>query len=315
MKTIKQQLSALEAKRLGFKSSGTARIVLGRLKVRDRDGDLLEEDFVANPGEDVPVSVWNHSLIKEPGSARAGVGRVWVEGDEFGADIEWDDTPEGKATCARVLKERPDWSWGFPEPETRTPTKEEKAAGIKRVIVKVPVLELSPVDQGAGIAQGTLEACCGSCKSKSACSHVGAPTLEGASCKCAGSCSCGKTTPEPKSATEDDDEELVEAPDVSALDRLMLARLGAPADAKESDRDRSERIRAAISAREGEEFGIWIEDTFTDEGAVVYTRTAKDGPFFNGQLFRVSVEEDEEGNITLGEAVEVRRSTAYVPAA
>jgi hypothetical protein len=217
---LKLELSTAAAKAFRAKWSGTSKIVLGRLGVRDRDGDLLEKGFVANAGDEVPVSQWGHELIKNPGAKRAGVGVVAEEGDEIVAYITWDDTPEGKATCARVDKDRPDWSWGFPEPKTRTPTAEEKAQGIKRVIASVPVLELSPVDQGAGIAQGTLETCCGSCKSKEVCTHKDKPVPEGdLQCKCSGSCSCGKggSTEEPG---------LVDPPDLDILDRLRVSGLG-----------------------------------------------------------------------------------------
>ena len=310
---MKHQLNATEAKALGYKAAGTARIVLGRLKVRDRDGDLLEEGFVANIGDEVPVSIWNHSLIKEPGSKRAGVGTVWMTDQEFGADVVWDDTPEGKATCKRVLEERPDWSWGFPEPETREPTVEEKAAGIKRVIVKVPVLELSPVDQGAGVAQGTLEACCGSCKMKGSCSHEGQPKLEGAACKCAGSCSCGGKQPQGKQEPQPDGDGLVDPPDTSTLDLLMLRRAGYAG--KESDRDRERRLATALNASDlADGMRVYVADVFSDEGAVVFYRVPLEGAWPDSpQHYRTTFEE-ADGQFTFGDAEPVDRVTGYEPA-
>lgn len=310
---MKQQLTIAEAKALGYKASGTARIVLGRLKVRDRDGDLLEPGFVKNLGAEVPVSVWNHSLIKDPGSKRAGVGTVWMTDTEFGADVVWDDTPEGKATCKRVLEERPDWSWGFPDPETREPTTEEKSAGIKRVIVSVDVLELSPVDQGAGVAQGTLEACCGSCKSAASCTHKGAPKLEGASCKCARSCGCGGQKKETPKGLEPDQDGLVDPPDTSLLDRLMLRRAGY--QGKESDRDRERRLGTALNASalaEGER--VYVVDVFSDEGFVVFHRVPLEGPWPDSpQHYRATFEE-VDGLFTFGEPEPVDRTTSYEPA-
>jgi hypothetical protein len=304
--TLKLLLTTPQAKALGLKAAGTSKIVLGRLGVRDRDGDLLEKGFVANSGDEVPVSIWNHSLIKEPGSKRAGVGIVKEEGEEVVAYITWDDTPEGKATCKRVDEERPDWSWGFPEPETREPTKEEKAQGIKRVIKSVPVLELSPVDQGAGIAQGTLETCCGSCKSAASCSHKGAPKLDAAlGCKCAGSCACG-------AGAKGGDDDLVDPPSESLLDRLRLARLGA--GRKESDSDRSRRLELELVKAFGQDgMSLWVDDVFSDEKAVVYSLTPQQGG--TRELFRVTYEEGEDGALTFGEPVAVRRTTSYAPAA
>lgn len=302
--TLKLLLTAPQAKALGFKAAGTSKIVLGRLAVRDRDGDLLEKGFVANSGDEVPVSIWNHSLIKDPTSKRAGVGVVKEEGDEVVAYITWDDTPEGKATCERVDKERPDWSWGFPEPETREPTKEEKAQGIKRVIVSVPVLELSPVDQGAGIAQGTLETCCGSCKSAGTCAHKGKPkAADGLACKCQGSCSCG-------GAKAGDDDELVDPPSESLLDRLRLARLGGAR--KESDSDRSRRLELELVKAFGQDgMSLWVDDVFSEEKAVVYSLTPQQGG--TRELYRVTYEEAEDGAMTFGEPVAVRRTTTYAP--
>lgn len=285
--------------------SGKTTAVLGRMGVVDRDGDIMDKGFVANAGDPVEVSPWGHSLIKDPGSERAGVGVVKEEGEEFVIEVTWDDTPTGRAACAKVAKERPDWSWGFPEPETRTLTAEEKARGAKRAIKSVAILEASPVDAGAGIAQGTLEVCCGACKEGKACD------LKTLACKCAGECSCGGK----KKEDEDDDEELVEAPGSDVLDRIRLAQLGA---VKETDNDRDRRLAVALQEAFGSaEESIEIADVLSDEGAVVYWRRPNDG---NGPWppvaphHRVDFTADEGGGFTFGEPAEVQRATQYVAA-
>lgn len=277
--TVKFTLDDTQAKALRehIKASGTATAVLGRMGVRDRDGDLLEKGFVANPGVPVPVSQWNHSLIRDPKSKRAGVATVREEGDDFVAEVEWDDTPEGKATCKRVEEERPDWSWGFPEPKSRKPTAAEKALGVKRVITKAHVVEVSPVDAGAGIAQGTLDACCGSCSVAKSCKHRGAPKPEGETeCKCQGSCGCGKA-----------------------------------GGAKETDRDRNERVSAALAEAFGtDEETPRVDDFLSDESAVVYMMQPKTGWIDSAPRFKVSWTDGEDG-IEFGDPVEVRRTTTY----
>jgi len=64
------------------------------------------------------------------------------------------------AACERVNASRPMWSVGYKVLVTRPPSAEEKARGVKRVIVKWRVLEVSPVRNPAGAGVGTLEARC-----------------------------------------------------------------------------------------------------------------------------------------------------------
>jgi hypothetical protein len=53
------------------------------------------------------------------------------------------------------------WSVGYQVLKTRPPTADERARGVKRVIVKWRIIEVSPVRDPAGVGVGTLEAHCG----------------------------------------------------------------------------------------------------------------------------------------------------------
>jgi len=79
----------------------------------------------------------------------------------------------------------------------------------------------------------------------------------------------------------------------------------------ESDRDRNALLTAALTesfAGIGQE--IWIVDVFTDEGEVVFELW---GAGADGGPFRTTFEISEEGEVTLGAPVEVRRITTYEP--
>jgi len=65
------------------------------------------------------------------------------------------------AACQLVRATRPMWSVGYRVLKTRPPTAEERARGVKRVIVKWQIVECSPVRDPAGAGVGTLEAHCG----------------------------------------------------------------------------------------------------------------------------------------------------------
>jgi hypothetical protein len=64
------------------------------------------------------------------------------------------------AACAAVRRTRPMWSVGYRVLATRPPTADERARGVKRVIVKWQIVECSPVRDPAGAGVGTLEAQC-----------------------------------------------------------------------------------------------------------------------------------------------------------
>ena len=62
--------------------------------------------------------------------------------------------------CQFVNRTRPSWSVGYQVLQKRDPTPDERARGVKRVIVKWRIIELSPVAEAAGVGTGTAEASC-----------------------------------------------------------------------------------------------------------------------------------------------------------
>ena len=62
--------------------------------------------------------------------------------------------------CEHVRATRPAWSVGYRVLKTRPPTPVEEARGVKRVILRWEIIEVSPVRNPAGVAVGTLEAAC-----------------------------------------------------------------------------------------------------------------------------------------------------------
>jgi hypothetical protein len=62
--------------------------------------------------------------------------------------------------CATLRETRPAWSVGYRVLQSRPPTTEERARGVKRVILRWEIIEVSPVRDPAGAAVGTLEVSC-----------------------------------------------------------------------------------------------------------------------------------------------------------
>jgi len=151
-------------------AAGTARVILGKIStdpahpVVDRQGDVLCPGLLRNPpGDRIPCSEWNHSYTRDLNAPAAGFGMVREEGGELRATVVFNDTPEGRHAAERTERDRPDWSWTLTEVESRPLTDTEIAAGALRAIVKVRIVEISPVDKGASIGSGTLAATCEAC--------------------------------------------------------------------------------------------------------------------------------------------------------
>lgn len=158
--------------------ASSIKAVVASYNTCDRDRDLILPGALLNGPDDlVIVSSWNHSAApprdkegRVTGPAKeapVGVARLWEEDNRLWADVMLDDTPQGRATCERIARDRPDWSvaYDFDDrlKDTRVPTVPERERGAYRTILKWRIIEVSPVTQGAAIASGTYEACCGSC--------------------------------------------------------------------------------------------------------------------------------------------------------
>src|SRR5438105_1653283 len=69
-------------------------------------------------------------------------------------------TTPGQA-CEMVRRTRPAWSVGYRILSSRQPTPQEAARGVRRVILRWEIIELSPVANPGGSGVGTLEVACG----------------------------------------------------------------------------------------------------------------------------------------------------------
>ncbi len=155
-----------EALRKGTGWTGSAAVRLATLStpgamVFDRDGDAIMTGAL-EPGTPVLVSAWNHEAATGL-SAPVGTAMLEESGDALLGWPQFDDSYDGRATCARVLSEKPDWSVTYRVLEQRAPTAHERAQGCKRVILRWEISEISPVSKGAGVATGTTSCCCGAC--------------------------------------------------------------------------------------------------------------------------------------------------------
>ena len=204
-------------------SAGTSEAILAQLNAVDRQHDIIEDgpDLLKNPpGDRVPVSSWNHNYVFDPEAAPAGWATLQVEGGQLRASVTWNDDALGRVAAARVEAEKPDWSWTLDGIETRPLTAAERAAGARRVVVRVLVVEASPVDKGASIASGTAAACVGG-----ACPLLGA-----------GKCGACETCPVRAGALAPDD------PRRQAMDARLAALVAKEAQRAAAD----ERARNAV---------------------------------------------------------------------
>jgi hypothetical protein len=65
------------------------------------------------------------------------------------------------SACETLRSTRPAWSVGYRVLKSRPATAEERARGVKRVILRWEIIEVSPVREPGGAAVGTLEVSCG----------------------------------------------------------------------------------------------------------------------------------------------------------
>ena len=132
------------------------------LGVRDLDGDMIEPGAIGV--QRVQVSQFGHSSWG--GQLPVGVGVTEERGDEALADLQFFmDTTHGLEhfKTIKALGDLGQWSFGFNVLQSRDPTDDERQLGIKNVLQKLEIFEVSPVLRGAGIDTGTLAAKCDGC--------------------------------------------------------------------------------------------------------------------------------------------------------
>lgn len=145
------------------------------IEIKDADKGLIEATFstfgvkdhdedVTLPGafEDgakVAISAYGHRSWM--GEMPVGRGKIRVEGDR--AILEgkfFMSTERGRETFETVkqMGDLQEWSYGFDVLETGEITQDLREKGVRRVLKRLKVFEVSPVLRGAGIGTGTLVA-------------------------------------------------------------------------------------------------------------------------------------------------------------
>lgn len=132
---------------------GTVQAIFCRFNVKDYDGDLiLPEAF--EDGAEVLISAYGHKTWW--GEMPVGRGVIRVDAEKAVAMLDGGfflDTVGGKETFSvvKATGDLQEWSFGFDVLETGELTEELRQRGVRRVIKKVLVYEVSPVMIGAGI--------------------------------------------------------------------------------------------------------------------------------------------------------------------
>lgn len=146
-------------------SEGVVRARFAKLGVKDLDGDVTERGAFGE--QMVKVSSFNHSSWGN--GLPVGVGEVHEDGDDAIAELRFFmDTTHGRDHFETVkgLGDLGEWSYGFDVEQSREPTEEERQNGIRRVLQKLKVFEVSPVLRGAGVGTQTLGVKCDACAAK-----------------------------------------------------------------------------------------------------------------------------------------------------
>lgn len=147
---------------------GIVEAIVGRTNVKDHDGDMFLTGSFGS--RSVRLSAYNHrSWPHRGGLPPVGRGTIRERGDEVVASLRFFMNTESGREHFEQVKEMDDlqeWSFGWiPGTEkTESLTEEQRAAGIRKVIKEVPVVEVSPVLMGASIGTRTTSVKCEACQ-------------------------------------------------------------------------------------------------------------------------------------------------------
>lgn len=138
--------------------TGAFRAIVATLNTVDRDGDVtLPGAFQAR--QEVIVSDFDHASVQQ---ARLPVGKGVIGSDQTKAWVEGSfflDTAGGLDAykTVKALGSMAQWSHGYIVVASRVPTPEDRKRWPKarRILVKLDVIEVSPVVVAAGVGTGT----------------------------------------------------------------------------------------------------------------------------------------------------------------
>lgn len=142
---------------------GALHAVVARTGVTDAHGDLVVRGALRRPCR-VIVSYDRHEALANP---RLQVGHAWVAAydDAVVALVLFDASRDGRQAAEQVLQAHGDWSVGVTLTEWRAADAVERARGLRRVVFRWRIHEISPLlsDPGAGRETGSLSYCLGVC--------------------------------------------------------------------------------------------------------------------------------------------------------
>lgn len=134
---------------------GIVRAVFAKLGVKDLDDDFTPDGAFGK--QSVKVSAYGHESWM--GALPVGKGTISEEKGEAVADLQFFMTTNHGREHFEVVKEMGDlqeWSYGFDVVETGEVTEALREKGVRRVLKKLKVHEVSPVLRGAGVDTRTL---------------------------------------------------------------------------------------------------------------------------------------------------------------
>jgi hypothetical protein len=132
--------------------------VVATINTVDKDGDVFLPGSI--PTSKVKLSGYGHDIIFE-GAAPVGAGTISEEGDKAVLRGRFFLTTARGNEAFQTVKELGadgEWSIGMPRSTIKTApmTDEWKQRGARRLIARAPLIECSPVFQGAQFGTGTL---------------------------------------------------------------------------------------------------------------------------------------------------------------
>lgn len=137
---------------------GEVEAVFSTFNVKDHDDDLTLPGAFEN-GADVVIGSWGHATLF--GDKPVGKGQLVVtEKDVRLVGKYFLDTIEGRDqfTTLKHVGGMQEWSYGYDVLATGEITEKMRQQGVRRVLSKLAVLEVSPVLRGAGIRTRTVTA-------------------------------------------------------------------------------------------------------------------------------------------------------------
>ncbi len=150
---------------------GIITAAFAKLGVMDLDGDITLPGAFGT--QKVGVSAYGHNSWT--GELPIGRGTISEKDGEAVAELKLFMSTQNGKDHFEVIKgmgELQEWSYGFDVKETGEVTEEMRQQGVRRVLKKLKVFEVSPVMRGAGVDTRTVAVKCESCGAK-------VPTQEG----------------------------------------------------------------------------------------------------------------------------------------